>query len=227
MNNIYERTIGLLGEEKFKIMQSKTIAVLGIGGVGGTTLLALARTGFISFLIIDFDDVSSSNLNRQILYTSSDINKAKVECATNYLHKINKDINVTAIKAKIDEQNVSSLIGQVDFVVDAIDDIRAKVVVAKYCHENNIPIGVSLGMANKVDPSQITISNVNKTTVDPLGKKYRYLLKQQNIEMNNIKCVYSKEEPKKDGTKLNSIMTVTSTAGLLLADIVIKTIIGD
>ena len=120
MNNIFERSIGLLGEDNFNLIQQKVIAVFGLGGVGGTALEALARTGFKRFILVDFDKVDASNLNRQILYTQKDIGRNKVDAAKDRILSINPDCDVQTILAKAQDFDSNQ---PIDFIVDAIDDV--------------------------------------------------------------------------------------------------------
>ncbi len=210
-----ERTIGLLGEDLVPVLREKTIVVIGLGGVGGTALEALARTGFEHFIIVDGDTVASSNLNRQILYTNRDVGKPKTEVAKDRILAINPDAKVDTISERIDAENITKLGNyKIDFVVDAIDDIKAKIEIAKYAYKNNLPLIVSLGMANRLDPSQVEILRLDKTTNDPLARKYRHELKSAGVDAKTIMAVCSKELPVKDEGKLHSIMTVPSAAGL-------------
>ena len=100
MNNMFERSVGLLGEENFNLIQDKVIAVFGLGGVGGTALEALARTGFKHFIIVDFDKVDASNLNRQILYTANDVGRKKIDAARDRILAINPEVEIQAVFAK-------------------------------------------------------------------------------------------------------------------------------
>ena len=217
---IFSRTIGLLGEESFANLQNKTIFIAGLGGVGGTTFEALVRTGCKKFIIVDRDTVAYSNLNRQLLYVEKDLNKSKVDVAKSRALSINPEIEITAIQDDI--KNIGEI--KADFIVDCIDDVNAKIYLIKYAIEHHIPLITSMGMANKMDPSKIKIASLNKSTVDPLAKKVRYELKQLGVDYSNVICCYSDEIPKKDGNKLHSLMTVTSTAGLHIANYVVQTL---
>ena len=222
MNNIFERSIGLLGEIHFANLQSKTVLIAGIGGVGGTVFEALLRTGVTSFIIIDKDDVDVTNINRQILFTNNDIGLKKVDVAKKRALSINPEVTIKSLDLNITLDTITKLeCLDFDFIVDCIDDIDGKIALTKLSFAKNIPIICSMGMANKTDPTQIKVSSLNKSSVDPLAKKFRYELKMENIDISRVKCVYSLETPKKEGAKLNSIMSVTSTAGLLLANYVI------
>lgn len=221
-NEQLSRTLGLLGDSYKEILDSKTIMVIGIGGVGGTALEALARTGFKNLIIVDGDEVSLSNLNRQILYTSINVGQPKVQAAKERLLAINPEANVVSINQRVSKDNIDTLNEyKIDFIVDAIDDVQAKVEIAKFASKNNIPMICSLGMANKLDPTKVTIVRLDKTTNDPLAKKLRYEYKQAGVDTKSIMTVFSNETPNKDGTKLNSIMSVPSAAGLGIASYVI------
>ncbi len=220
MNEQFDRTIGLIGEDNFHKIQDKRIAIIGLGGVGGTALEALVRTGFQHFVLIDFDNVDITNLNRQILYTSEDVGKLKVESAKNRILSVNPNCDIATYNLKIDAQNIHTL-SKIDFIVDAIDDIKGKIAIAKFANENNIPVIVSLGMAKKKDPSCLKIVRLDKTTTDPLARKLRYEMKKVGIDTSKIMSVYSTEVVEQSGAKLNSLMMVPSTAGLLIASYVL------
>lgn len=217
-----ERTIGLLGEQVATELSKKRIAVIGLGGVGGTALEALARTGIENFIIVDADVVSLSNLNRQILYTYKDVGETKVSCAKSRILAINPDCNVVGLVERIDSDTINLLKNnKIDMIVDAIDDINGKIAITQFAFENNIPVIVSLGMANRIDPSMVQVIRLDKTTNDPLAKKFRYELKSRGVDTSKVMAVCSKELPLKDKGKLHSIMTVPSSAGLNIAKYVI------
>ena len=226
MKEQLERTIGLLGEENVNKLAKVTILLCGLGGVGGTALEALARTGITHFIIMDFDKVAPSNLNRQILYTQKDVGRKKVEAAKDRVLSINQEAKIDAIDEKVDISLKKKLHNKtIDFIIDAIDDVPAKVELAKFASENGIPYISSLGMANRYDPTKIIVTRLDKTTMDPLAKKLRYEFKQAGIDTKNIVVAYSTEQPQKDGAKLNSIMMPPSASGLAIASYVIQEII--
>ena len=220
--DIFARSIGLLGEDNFNKLQDKVIAVFGLGGVGGTALEALARTGFQHFIIIDFDKVDASNLNRQILYTSKDIGRDKVEAAKERLLAINPDVDVKVFKGKAQEFDFDQ---KLDFVVDAIDDVEGKLYILQKCKENNIQTIMSLGMANRFNPEQVRVMKLNQTSNDPLAKKIRYLVKHNEIDIKDVMVVISEELPQKNQEKLYSTMMVPSSAGLTIAKYILNRII--
>lgn len=217
-NEQFIRSINLITKEKFEVIQNACILLVGLGGVGGTCLEALVRTGFQHFIIIDGDTVEASNLNRQILFRESDIGIDKVIAAKKHVLEINSNIDIKTIKLQINPEN-ANIIDEFafDFLIDAIDDIPAKVLLAKYAIENNIPFVSSLGMANRLDPSKVIITRLDKATGDPLAKKFRYELKQKQIDTKKVNVCFSQETPMKDGANLNSIMMPPSSAGLNIA----------
>jgi len=225
MKDIFVRSRKLLGDPQFeKIIHSK-IAIFGLGGVGGTAFESLARTGVENFIICDFDNVDYSNLNRQILYTLNDVGKSKVGCAKDHIFAINNQAKIETINDKVSEEMNLDFINDVDFVVDCIDDVNGKLAIAKAAEKYNKPLIMSMGMANRVDISKLYLTKLSKTEYDPLAKKIRHLFREQGINISNINVVASKEEPKKDGTNLNSIMTVPSAAGLFICQFVISYLI--
>ena len=220
---IFTRSIGLLGEDNFNKLQDKVIAVFGLGGVGGTALEALARTGFQHFIIVDFDKVDPSNLNRQILYTSKDIGREKVEAAKERILSINPDADVKSFKSKAQEFDFNQ---KIDYLVDAIDDVDGKLFLAIKAQENNISLIMSLGMANRFNPEQVRISKLNQTRNDPLAKKIRYMAKKAELDLSKINVVISEEIPQKNAEKLYSTMMVPSSAGLSIAKYILEFIIN-
>ena len=224
MNNLFERSIGLLGKENFNLIQDKVIAVFGLGGVGGTALEALARTGFKHFIIVDCDKVDASNLNRQILYTVKDIGKNKVDAAKERILSINPEAEIQAIFAKAQDFDSNQ---PIDFMVDAIDDVDGKLFLLKTAQEKNIPQIMSLGMANRFDNEKVHVTKLNKTHSDPLAKKMRYLVKKSGLETGNVNVVISEELPQKNAEKLYSTMMVPSAAGLTIAKFILNSIIDN
>ena len=217
-NDRFIRNIALLGEEAFLKLQEKTIFLAGLGGVGGTAFEALVRTGFKKFVIVDRDVVDISNLNRQLLYLDKDVGALKVEVAKKRAEDINPEVEIVTLCS--DVKKIEEI--KADFIVDCIDDVEAKISLIKYAFEHNIPFISSMGMANKVDPSKVRVASLNKSTSDPLAKKMRYELKKVGVDTSKVTCCYSEEVPFKDGNKLHSLITVTSNAGLHIANYVVN-----
>ena len=224
MANMHDRTIKVLGKEKVDSFKDKVILVAGLGGVGGTALEALARSGFSNFVLIDFDTVDESNLNRQILYTRKDIGREKIEVAKERIFGIVPDAVIATISKKLDKDSFANFDMKVDFIVDAIDFIPGKLALYQFAIEKNIPFTSSLGMGNRIDPSQVVITKLNKTEGDPLARKIRYEAKLLGLDLNKINVVFSKETPLIKSQTPGSMMMVPSEAGLLMAKYVIENI---
>lgn len=221
-NEIFARSINLLGKENFDFLQKQVIAVFGLGGVGGTALEALARTGFQHFMIIDYDKVDPSNLNRQILYTYKDIGRYKVDVAMERLQSINPAVEV---KKHCQKSQDFVFDEQIDFVVDAIDDVEGKISLLIKAKEKNIESVMSLGMANRYDPSAVHLTTLDQTHNDPLAKKMRYMAKKKNLDLKEIVVVISEELPQQNDGKLYSSMMVPSSSGLTIAKYIIEKLI--
>ena len=226
MKTYLDKSIQLLGEENIKSLGDKTVLVIGLGGVGGTALEALARSGIKKFVLIDFDKVDETNLNRQVLYTKDDVGRNKVEAAKDRLLKINPKFEITTYNLKIEESTLNDLnVSNVDFIIDAIDYIPGKLHIIEYSIKNKIPFITSLGMGNRLNPEDVTLTKLNKTENDPLAKKLRYEVKQKGLDLKEINVVFSKEIPLIKSPKPASMMMVPSTAGLIIAKYVLSTIL--
>lgn len=223
MSSYLDRSIELLGKNKITSFKDKTIMVVGLGGVGGTAFNALVRSGFKHFIVVDHDNVDASNLNRQILYSLKDIGSSKVDVAERFAKSFGDDIVVEKHNLFIDETNLNLFREKkIDFIVDAIDKIPSKIALIKFAKEKNVPIIVSLGMGNRVDPEKVMLTTLNKTENDPLAKNMRYLLRKESVDLKSINVVFSKETPLVKNPKPASMMMVPSTAGLLIAKHIIE-----
>lgn len=225
MSDIDLRTKALLQDDYDKLLNKK-VAVIGLGGVGSIVPLTLVRTGIKNLIIVDKDKVESSNLNRQIAYDRNDIGEYKSIALKNKLKKIRSDIEILDISKSIDETFDFSVFKGCDFIVDCIDDINAKIQLAKFALANNIKFISSLGMGNRIDPSKVFITKLNKTTGCPLAKKFRYMLKKENVDISNINVAFSNEEPIIKNKVVSSIAFVPNAAGLNISSFVVKTLIG-
>ena len=222
---MFDRTEKLIGSNNLNKIKNTTIAVVGLGGVGGYALECLVRSGIEKLIIVDYDTIDITNINRQIISTNNNINKSKVEEWKNRIEKINPNIEITALNIKLDFSTIDSLFKlKFDFIVDAIDDIPIKQEIIKRCLLNNIEIISSMGTGNKLDPSKLEITDIKNTTYDPLAKKIRKYLKDNNIK-GKLPVVYSKEQNQKFQGSIPSMIFVPATAGILCANYVIKKII--
>lgn len=223
----YQRTELLLGEEKLNNLKQKTVAVFGVGGVGGYACEALARAGVGHIILVDGDVVASSNINRQIIALSSTVGKPKVDVMKERILDINPTIEVDAIAEFFDEDKKGLFdLSKIDYIVDAIDRITNKISLIVWAKENNTKIISAMGAGNKLDPTAFEVSDIYKTTVCPLAKVMRKELKQRGIKDLNV--VYSKEpsikiESEYDGKAVcGSVSFVPSVMGLIMAGEVIK-----
>lgn len=216
-----ERSRKLIGKENLDLIQEKTICVFGLGGVGGSAFIALVRSGFKKFIIVDFDIVSESNLNRQLIYLNKDLGRKKIEVAKEYALAISQDIEIVALDMRVGDDLDVLKDMHIDYIVDAIDDVKGKKTIAKLALNHQIPLIMSLGMANRLDPTKVRTINLNKTTDDPLARKIRYEFKKDGIDTKQIMTVCSTETPVKKDI-LSSMVMVPSQAGLVITYEIIK-----
>lgn len=217
---MFDRLLRLITDEDLKKIESKKILLVGIGGVGGYTLEALVRSGFKNITIIDGDVIDVSNINRQIIATSKNITKLKVEEAKKRCLEINPDVNIKTINAFLTIENFANYVKEkYDYIIDACDDIKVKIELIKYAKCNNSKNIMALGTGRKLDPSKLEITTLNKTYNDPLAKKVRYELKKENVSLD-IPVVFSREEAIDTDSIIGSAIFVPASAGILLANYV-------
>ncbi len=229
MDQKFIRSAMLLGEDGIEKLKNKKVAVFGIGGVGSFVVEALARTGVGHIVMIDFDDIVTSNINRQIHAHTETIGELKVDAMRDRIKLINPDIEVTALPMLYNKDTLSILTDDIDYVVDAIDMVTSKLLLIEECKGKVIPIICSMGTGNKLNPAMLEVTDIAKTSVCPLAKVMRTELKKRRIK--KVKVVYSKEQPLKP-TELEtsesrrstpgSVSFVPSVAGFILASEVIK-----
>lgn len=222
---MFDRLELLIGEENIEKISKINVLIVGIGGVGGTALEALVRSGVKNITIIDKDVFSESNLNRQILSTRDSIGLYKVDVGINRCKSINPDVNIKGLKINLDEKNVNEL-EYFDYIIDACDDINAKLALMQYANKNNINLISSMGTGKRLNPSNVIITRLDKTSNDPLAKKMRYEARKRGLKLN-IPVVCSKEEPINNDRIIASSIFVPSTAGLMLAYYIIEKVIND
>lgn len=225
MNSEFSRTENLIGANALEKLKKCHIAVFGVGGVGGFVVEALARAGVGTIDLIDSDCVDITNLNRQIIALHSTIGKQKVSVMRDRVLDINPNANVNIFPLLFLPENSSQFdFSKYDYVIDAVDNVTAKIELVVKCQEAGTPIIASMGTGNKLDPTKFEISDIYKTSVCPLAKVMRYELKKCGVK--KLKVLFSKENPlkTKDRTPA-SISFVPSAAGLIIAGEVIKDII--
>ena len=233
MADTFIRTEMLLGTEAMNRLKSARVAIFGIGGVGGYTAEALARSGVGALDLIDNDTVSESNINRQIIALHSNIGRYKTDVMKARISDINPDCKVTAHNMFFMPDTAEQLdFSQYDYVVDAIDTITGKIEIIMRAKAAGIPVISSMGAGNKLNPTAFEVADIYKTSVCPLARVMRREMKKRGVD--SLKVVYSREEaimPKISGITqesgkpvAGSCAFVPSVAGLIIAGEVIKDI---
>ncbi len=227
--NWLERQNSLIGSEATKVLSNSSVMIFGLGGVGSYCVEALSRCGVGKLIIVDFDTISLTNINRQLIADTTTVGMKKTDVSFERIHKINPDCNVIKKDIFVTGENASELISNEnpDFVIDAIDNVTAKIAIAEYCYKNNIKIISSMGTGNKMDPSRFKICDIGKTAVCPLARVMRRELKDRGIYKLDV--LYSDEIPFKQNNEGKvtpaSISFVPSVAGLLIARHVVMCLI--
>ena len=237
MNEQFSRTAMLMGEEAVERFQNAHVAVFGLGGVGGYVVEALARAGIGSLDLIDRDDISLSNLNRQILATHATVGMPKVEAARRRVLDINPGITVKTWELFYSADTADAFdLGVYDYIVDAIDTVSAKLLLIERAVRAQTPVISSMGTGNKLDPSLFRVEDLAKTSMDPLARVMRRELGRRGIK--HVKVVWSPEEAltpqggREEAERIGkrqipgSVSFVPGAAGLILAGEVIRHIAG-
>ena len=222
----FQRTRQLLGSEEVDRLQEASVLLFGIGGVGGFTCEALARAGVGRIHIVDKDVVDVTNINRQIIATHDTVGRPKVYVMKERLLSINPDIQVEATECfYLPDRAAEFDFGAYDYVIDAIDNVSAKLSIICESKAAGTPVISSMGTGNKLDPTRFEIADIHKTSVCPLAKVIRKGLKDRGIK--DVKVLYSREEPVRTGLRTPaSVSFVPSVAGLIIAGEVIKDLAG-
>lgn len=220
-----ERSLPLLGQEGIKKINNSHVAIFGVGGVGGYVVETLARQGVGEFSIFDYDVVSVSNKNRQIIALESTIGMKKVDVLKNRILDINPNAVVHAYDYKIDSESINDIdFSKFSYVADCVDDVKAKMLIISKAKENNVFIISSMGTGNKLDPSKFMIKDISKTFACPLAKVIR--LECRKLGISNVKVLFSSEEPLRGIDFISSVSFVPSVAGILIAREIILDIRG-
>lgn len=227
MGSIFERTERVLGAGALEELKNKHVMVFGLGGVGGACVEALARGGIGKLSIVDNDTVNMTNINRQLIATESTVGMLKTDAAESRVKDINSDIIVEKKPVFVTAENAYSLISEdVDYVVDCIDNVTAKLKIYEVCVMKNIPVISSMGTGNKIHPEMFEITTIEKTSVCPLCRVIRKECKDRGLK--GIKVLYSKEQPRYAAEAQRtpgSVSFVPPVAGMLLAGFVIRDIL--
>ena len=229
---MFSRTELLIGSKAVKKLANSRVAVFGVGGVGGYVVEALVRSGVGILDLIDNDDVSISNINRQIIATTKTVGRSKVDVAKERALEINPNVKINTYQMFYTSETSGQFdFSQYDYVVDAIDTVGGKLSLVEKSKSAGTPIICAMGAGNKLDPTMFEVADISQTSVCPLARVMRTELKKRNI--SDVKVVYSKEIPQKSdlidektGKSIpGSISFVPSVVGLIIAGEVIKDLI--
>ena len=236
MDERFSRTEMLIGNEGMEKLNNAKVAVFGLGGVGSFVCEGLARSGLGNFVLIDYDKIDESNINRQLIATEKTLGRYKVDLMKERILEINPNANVEVYKEFYMADSKSDIITEdLSYAVDCVDTIMAKIAIICSCNARNVPVISSMGTGNKLDPTMFEVADIYETSVCPLARIMKKDLKKRNIE--KLKVVYSKENPiNTNDCTINqnrkykvkgSVSFVPSVAGLIIAGEVIKDIIRD
>ena len=233
----FSRVRLLIGSENYQKLKNSSVAVFGVGGVGGYTVEALARSGVGRIAVFDSDTVAKSNINRQIIATEDSVGLDKVDVVKARLLSINPEIKVDCFKVFYLPDNADSFdLSGYDYVVDAVDTVTAKIEIIKRAKDVGVPVISCMGTGGKIDPTKLTVADIEKTEGCPLARVMRRELKKRAIK--DVKVVYSKDAvirfdnddklEKIDGVKVApaSMIFVPASAGILIAKEVVFDIIN-
>ena len=213
----------VIGKDKVDLLSTKTVLVLGCGGVGGFAVEALARSGIGTLILVDFDIIDETNINRQIIALDSTIGRKKVDVLNERIKDINSKCKVIIIDKFINDKNIEELFDyKIDYFVDACDTMSTKKSVIKECLKRKIKFISSMGTGNKLDPAKLEIVDIRKTVNDPLARILRKFIKDEKIN-SKVMVLTSFEVPVKIGEKTpGSTAFVPASAGLLIASYIVR-----
>ena len=225
---MFDRLELSIGKDNLKKIQSTKVLVVGVGGVGGECVLSLIRSGIEDIVIIDFDKVDITNINRQVVAFHSTIGKKKVDILENIIKDINPNCKISKYDIYLDKNNINDIFDNEspNFIIDCCDSKETKKEIIKESLNRNIEFISSMGTGNKMDPKLLDITDIRKTNNDPLARIFRKWVKDEKIN-KKIPVLCSKEVPIHSGKIVASNSFVPNSAGLLIASYVIREIIKD
>ena len=226
----FSRTELLIGRDNQKKLKKASVILFGVGGVGGYAAEALARSGIGRLALVDADRVCASNINRQIVAAHSTVGQLKIEVMRGRISDINPQAEVVLFPCFYDAETAGQIdLSRYDYVVDAIDTVSSKLLLAERAAAAGVPIISCMGAGNKLDPARFEVADITKTSVCPLARVMRKELRKRGVD--HLKVVYSKEEavtpeiiPHSKGP--GSIAFVPAVAGMILAGEVVRDLIG-
>lgn len=226
-HNYFNRLESLIGIDNVSKLKDKKVLIIGIGGVGGYVLESLARSNIGTIIIVDYDIVDETNINRQILALTSTIGKKKVNVAEKRIKDINPNCNVIKYDVFFDKDTKDNILNNnIDFIIDTCDSINSKKMIISEAISRNINFISCMGTANKLDPMAFEIVDIRATKNDPIARIIRKFVKEEKISQK-IMVLSSKEVPLSKGKILASNAVVPPTAGLLIGNYVINKLLSD
>lgn len=235
MEKFSDRTSMIFGKENIEKLRNTTVTIFGVGGVGSFAAESLVRTGIGKFILVDFDVIAISNINRQIHSNINTVGKYKVEEMAKRMREINPKVEIIPLKEKYNKENSDMFFKyDTDYIIDCIDMVSSKIDLIVRSKEEGIPIISAMGAGNKTDPTMLEIGDIYETEACPLARVMRRELRKRNID--NLKVVYSKEkaiEPKikeinQENKKVSpgSVIYLPGVSGMIIASEVIKDILN-
>lgn len=219
------RTKRMISDKDIKSINSKSVLVFGLGGVGGSLVESLVRAGIGKVGIVDGDEYEITNINRQVFATRKTLGMRKVDACEERLLDINRDLTIEKYDLFINEKNINEIdFDNYDYIVDAIDTISSKLLIIKEAYQKDVKIISAMGAGNRLDPTKFRIMDIEKTKNDPVARIMRKKLKEMNIK--KLKVVCSEELPIKTSDRTpGSISFVPPVCGMVLASYVITDIL--
>ena len=225
---MFDRLELLIGKDNLEKIKSKKVLVVGIGGVGGSVVTSLVRSGIKNIVIIDFDTVDITNLNRQVIAYQSTIGMKKTDAMEKLINEINPTCNIVKYDLFLDSENIKEIIERErpDYIVDACDSKETKKAIIIEALKRKIKFISSMGTGNKLDPTKLEITDIRKTVNDPLARIFRKWVKDSKIN-DKIMVLSSREVPKKTGNVVASVSFVPNSARFLISSYIINDIISN
>lgn len=226
--NEFSRIESLIGIESLNKIKNTTVLIIGLGGVGGSAAETIVRNGVENIILVDYDVIDITNINRQIIALHSTLGKYKTDVMEKRIKDINPKCNVMKINKLIDKTNIEELFNyNINYIIDACDTIETKKLLIKYSIEKNIGIISSMGTAKKIDPTKLTITDIRKTSYDRIAKIMRKWIVDEKIK-NKVDVVSSTEQIIKNEDKILASMSfVPNIAGIMCAKYVIDKVLNN
>lgn len=220
----FERTERIFGKENIEKLLLKKVIIFGVGGVGGYVAEMLARTGIGHITLVDFDIVSKSNINRQIVALQSTIGQNKVDVMKQRILDINPTCNINIINGKLVKENIDEFnLRNYDYVADCIDMVESKVALIKYCYENNIDCLSAMGAGNKCEIPHFVIKDIFNTSYDGLAKVLRKKLREENVKNHNVVIC---EQESLNCNPIGSVVYYPAMCGCVLSAKIVKDLLN-